>query len=782
MSSADEEGSAADDARDPDSDGRYQNPDGREPSAAGREPTEAPHRPDTDGREPTDGLVVQMFSVHGLIRGRDLELGHDADTGGQTKYVVELTRALGQAPGVARVDLFTRWLDDPNLADDYAVPVERLGERSRIVRIKAGGARYRRKELLWPVLDEFVEGVLAFDRENDLRPDVVHGHYADGGYVALRLASLLGAPLVFTGHSLGRNKLEALKREGMDEDDIDRQYHIHDRIDVEEEVIRKADLVIASTNHELEQGYELYQDDVERHAKVIPPGIDVDTFYPYFYDLDEAIDPGPAIVGARVRMRQEIARFLNEPQKPLILALSRPDRRKNIDGLVRAYGEDKELQQIANLAIFAGVRKDITSMDDNEREVLTQLLLLMDRFDLYGRMALPKKHDPDTDVPVLYRIVAAGRGVFINPALIENFGITLLEAGASGLPVVSTRHGGPQEIIDTCHSGILIDARDTGQIQGALKHILVNREAWESYSENGVAGVREHYAWSAHAATYLDAVRELRRRIPDSQPSGWRSAAGARLRPGHRLLVSDIDGTLVAERAADPDADAALARLAEALRDARIGFALASGRSLESTLEVLEQHPFPKPEALICAVGSEIYYGSEAVPDRGYARYISHGWRLERVRQVLEGVTFLRPQPDDAQRPFKLSFFLKEGAPEDPGAALRDRLQAAGASATVIVSRATFVDVLPRRASKGRAIRYLVRKWGLDPADIVVAGDSGNDEGMLRAGYAAIVIGDADELQHLRGRRGLYFSQAALADGVAEGLRHHGLMLETSGA
>ena len=37
-----------------------------------------------------------------------LELGRDADTGGQVLYVVELAKALAQQPGVAQVDLVTR--------------------------------------------------------------------------------------------------------------------------------------------------------------------------------------------------------------------------------------------------------------------------------------------------------------------------------------------------------------------------------------------------------------------------------------------------------------------------------------------------------------------------------------------------------------------------------------------------------------------------------------------------------------------------------------------------
>src|SRR5690606_40624370 len=135
-----------------------------------------------------------------------------------------------------------------------------------------------------------------------------------------------------------------------------------------------------------------------------------------------------------------------------------------------------ELQHIANLAIFAGVRKDIEAMDDNEREVLTRMLLLMDRYDLYGRMALPKKHEPDTDIPVLYRIAAGRRGVFVNPALVENFGITLIEAGSSGLPGVSTDPRRPQGTIPPRRSGPPGHARHTPALQDAPRRPRVARE------------------------------------------------------------------------------------------------------------------------------------------------------------------------------------------------------------------------------------------------------------------------------------------------------------------
>ncbi|PJB05032.1 MAG: HAD family hydrolase, partial [Hydrogenophilales bacterium CG_4_9_14_3_um_filter_63_34] len=127
-------------------------------------------------------LNILLLSVHGLIRGHDLELGRDADTGGQTLYVVELARALAELPEVARVDLMTRRVADPQVSSDYAVPIEQLGPKARIVRIDAGPEGYIRKEELWDHLDSFADNALAFLRAEKLNPDIVHSHYADAGY------------------------------------------------------------------------------------------------------------------------------------------------------------------------------------------------------------------------------------------------------------------------------------------------------------------------------------------------------------------------------------------------------------------------------------------------------------------------------------------------------------------------------------------------------------------------------------------------------------------------
>lgn len=728
----------------------------------------------TTGSE--DGLYIQLFSIHGLIRSHNLELGRDADTGGQTKYMIELAQALGDDPRVKQVDLFTRLIDDKRVSDDYAQPVEAISERARIVRISCGGKQYKRKEILWKHLDEFVDKTLRFIRQENLSPDFVHGHYADAGYVASELAGFLGVPLIFTGHSLGRNKVQVLESAGMSYDEIDKHYNISHRIKVEEEVLRKADMVIASTNHEVKRGYELYEAHHSAHYQVIPPGINIDKFYPYYHD-DDPQERSEAAMQARVKMRDEINRFLNNVNKPLILAVSRPDKRKNIEGLVTAYGLDKELQSMANLAIFAGVRKDISDMDDNEREVLTNLLLLMDKFDLYGKLALPKKHDPGTEIPALYRLTAATGGVFINPALVENFGITIIEASSSGLPVVSTDHGGPQDIMENCNSGILINSRNTEEIQAALKKILTDSDLWREYSNNGINGVRKHYSWTSHADTYLSKLEPI---LADADDKDRQVTAGKQLIKNDFLLLADIDDTIIRyPEEGEPKSDAVEAGLAQ-LRDVleqrdQIGFGLVTGRSQESVKALLTNNDLPQPDVIISSAGSEIYYGKKLRLDRGYEKHISYQWKPHRIRQALEHLDFLRPQEDEAQRPFKVSYYLEDNS--DYLAAVHHHLSEAKLRYSLVYSSGQFLDILPQRASKGKAIRYLSYKWSIAPKRIAVAGDSENDEEMLRGSFRGIVVGNHDgSLEHLRNQRYIYFAENSYAQGILEGLKHYGFV------
>lgn len=126
------------------------------------------------------------------------------------------------------------------------------------------------------------------------------------------------------------------------------------------------------------------------------------------------------------------------------------------------------------MLIVAGNRDDIDDLDEGAQEVFHELLVAIDRYDLYGKVALPKHHQRG-EVPLIYRIAAASGGVFVNPALTEPFGLTLIEAAASSLPIVATEDGGPRDIIGNCQNGFLIDPLEPTTISSALCQLLTDR-------------------------------------------------------------------------------------------------------------------------------------------------------------------------------------------------------------------------------------------------------------------------------------------------------------------
>jgi len=701
-----------------------------------------------------DGLYVLSLSVHGLVRGSDIELGRDADTGGQVSYVVDQARALAAHPNVARVDLVTRQIDDARVAGSYARPFERLADGARIVRLPFGPARYLRKESLWPHLDELLDGLTRHVQRVGQVPDVVHGHYADAGLVAAELAKLLGLPCFFTGHSLGRIKRERLLAAGKDEAVLEERYRLTQRIEAEERALEMASVVIASTRQEIDEQYQAYDHYDPDEMLVIPPGIDLDRFSPPGDDW-----PEPAIA-------LELARFLADPAKPLVLALARPDERKNFEGLVEAFAGSQTLRSQANLVIVVGTRDDIRELPKDAQRVLTRLLLLIDRHDLHGSVAYPKSHDP-ADVPELYRLAARSGGVFVNPALTEPFGLTLLEAAASGLPVVATNDGGPRDILAACRNGLLVDANDPADIRRGIEEALASPSQWQAWSSSGAAAVHERYTWTNHARRYVEEVQLA---------LGSLHVAGAppprtRMPIVDRLLVVDLDDTL----SGDGDARRALlARLDEA--GDRVGFGIATRRSLESARARLRELDVRPPDVLITGTGTALHYGRHLAADQSWERQIRERWDREAVERALAGVRDLRPGGAREQTRYRLRYRVVDGG-EVSLAAIRRRLRTRGVHAAAIADDASHIDVIPVRASPGLAIRFLCFKWNLPPSRLLAAGDSGHDVSLLTGETLGVVVGShTPELEALRGRRRVFFAPGRYAQGVLDGIAHYGFL------
>ncbi len=704
--------------------------------------------------EPTKNLKIALISLHGLIRARDPELGRDADTGGQVKYVLELARELAAHDRVREVEILTRQVVDPMVDDDYALPVERICDNARIVRIPFGPKRYLRKESLWPYIELFIDQTLPHFKRTGI-PDIIHGHYADGGLAGAQLARLLHVPFVFTGHSLGRIKRQRLSEANANSGLLEKKYNFTNRIEAEEIALETAAMVVTSTSQEVQQQYELYDHYVPGRMEVIPPGVNLASFSPPGIDWEY-----PAVAN-------ELSRFLRDPEKPVIMTMARPDERKNLEVLVRVFGQSKQLQDMANLVMILGTRDDLGVLPRAQRAVIQNVLYLIDRYDLYGKVAYPKTHMPN-DVPELYRLAARSKGLFVNPALTEPFGLTLLEAGASGLPIIATNDGGPRDIIANCRNGLLIDPTDETAIEHALLRGLTEPDQWEAWSANGIAGTRKHYSWSNHVNRYLRDLHDILDHA--SLSSNINQPITRRLPDFDRLIITDLDNTLTGD-------DEALSAFKELITsNEHIGFGVATGRRLDIAMNLIEELQLPRPDLIDTDVGTQIHYGENLTPDRSWQKSIGYAWKPNEIRELLASLKGLSPQGEPHQSDYKISY--KIDTTVSPGVArIKKKLREAGLRAKVVSSHGVYLDIIPVRGGSDLSIRHVLWKWGFAPEHVLVAGDSGNDAGMLLGRTLGVVVANhSKELNRLRNRPRIYFAKASHAAGILEGIEYYNFL------
>ena len=699
-------------------------------------------------------MFIMHVALQGCLRAGTIEYGLTADTGGHIRYLLDLVRHVAARPEVTRQEVVTRGFRDEGLGDAYAVPSEAMPEGATLVRLFGDTDAYLAKEDLHREHAALADALVAHIEAADERPDLLHAHYADGGEVARRAGARLGIPYVFTAHSLGRVKAEAcgvpMAPRRVPEGDSD----LARRVRTEERVIAGAARIVASSRDEAERQYGLYASADPAKIAVNPPGSDLRP-----QDAPHGFAPS-----ARDAAPGDLARFLTDPSKPPLLALARPVRKKNLTGLIEAYGQSPALQDAANLVIYAGTRGDIEDQEPENREVLKDLLCLIDRYDLWGRVALPKTHEPD-DVPAIYAYAARAGGVFVNPALNEPFGLTLLEAAAAGLPVVATASGGPVDIVERCANGVLVDPTDPEAIAAGALSLLRDDAAWSACAAAGIAACA-YYDWGRHADDYLALCRRV---IAPARPPV------VERRPRPFILASDIDNTLTGDRAAL----GAFGRWQA--RDALHTFAIATGRSLHGAIEVLRDWGAPRPDVMITSVGSEIYYARaetdtasgpsdyDLVTDEHWLRYIDHGWDWVRVFEAAMAFGGLTPQTPQEQRRFKVSFMVRDRG--DLVERLRAHLRAVGLQVNVIYSHGEFLDILPARASKGHALEYLRARLRLPPGTTIAAGDSGNDDLLLRAASHPVLVSNySAELDAVARLDRTYVASFPHAAGVLEGI------------
>lgn len=482
--------------------------------------------------------TVLMVSPHGWFAQEGV-LGKP-DTGGQVTYVLDQARAietyiqdqfkasgLDEAP---RIIILTRLIPD---AEGTTCNVRREkifgSDNTWIVRVPFRDSaaevvpQWISRFQIWPYLEQFAEDsreIIAGELSG--KPDLIVGHYSDGNLVAHRLAEDWGCTHGACVHALEKTKYLF---SDMHWADMEQDYNFSIHFTADLIGYNSADFIVSSSYREVggtatEMGmiesYELFSmpglyrvqsgfdPRLARH-NIVPPGASEEHFFPNHEHerrapaVAEAIksrylgaDPGEGSIGV-----------LNNPALPVIFAMARMDKIKNIPGLVEMYGRSATLRGKANLLLVSSVN-DVTQSEDHEEiEEIRRTQELIEEFDLAGSVRWVAARLDKVETGEIYRVIADGKGVFAQPALMETFGLTVVEAMVCGLPVVVTCYGGPAEIVVPGESGAVEDPNAHQAFAAALETIVTDDDLWTAYAAAGIERVRTAFTWSSHAKKLL---------------------------------------------------------------------------------------------------------------------------------------------------------------------------------------------------------------------------------------------------------------------------------------
>lgn len=490
---------------------------------------------------------IAIISPHGFF-GQEKVLGRP-DTGGQVVYILDQVRALEKE---MRNRLYEQGLTDIN---------PRIVVLTRLIPESEGTSCHERKENIsrtensyilrvpfrssagevvphwisrfeiWPYLERFAEDagqeLLA---ELNGRPDLVVGNYSDGNLVATLISHKLGITQCNIAHALEKAKYLYSDLYWQDNDP---NYHFSCQFTADIIAMNAADFIITSTYQEIAGTednpgqYESYTtftmpnlyrvidgiDVYDPKFNIVSPGADPEIYFPAtekkrrFRELHEEI--ADLVFGGH---RHEQSRgILADPEKPIILTMARLDRIKNLTGLVDLYGASSELRDRANLLVIGGYINPDHSEDAEEIDQIHRMHFLFDTHDLEPQVRWLGMHLKKEIAGELYRFIADRRGIFVQPALFEAFGLTVIEAMVSGLPTFATCFGGPMEIIEQGVSGFHIDPNNGDAIARQLADFFRQCKEepgyWDKISRGGLARVKAKYTWDLYAERMMTFAR-----------------------------------------------------------------------------------------------------------------------------------------------------------------------------------------------------------------------------------------------------------------------------------
>lgn len=411
-----------------------------------------------------------MVSTHGYVAANP-PLGA-ADTGGQVVYVLELAKKLALLG--YEVDIWTRQFE--------AQPeMDAVNERVRVIRVPCGGPEFIPKEYLYESLAEWCVHALRFIKKHGLTYTFINSHYWDAGLAGQTLAEALQIPHLHTPHSLGLWKQRQMERDYPgDAAKFEKHYNFVRRIDEERRLFTNCSLVIATTPPQLDYIVEEYGVPSEK-VRMIPPGYDDTRFFP---------------VGAATResIRQRLG-F----QGNTILALGRLARNKGYDLLVDAFTCVAQRQPDARLHLAIGGDQ----MNPDEQRLLDELKEAIARTGFADRIQLGA-FVPEHELPDFYRAA----DIFVLCSRYEPFGMTAIEAMASGTPTVVTVHGGLYRALTFGRHALFADPFDREDLGLTIMKLFRHPRLRARLARMGAHKARGLFTWTGIAQQVVAAVEK----------------------------------------------------------------------------------------------------------------------------------------------------------------------------------------------------------------------------------------------------------------------------------
>ncbi|KAK4479260.1 hypothetical protein RD792_014771 [Penstemon davidsonii] len=466
---------------------------------------------------------IVIFSIHGYFGQADV-LGLP-DTGGQVVYILDQVKALEEElllrikqQGLnvkPQILVVTRLIPDAkgNKCNQEMEPIVNT-MHSHILRVPFN----TEKGVLGPWVSRF-----------DIYPYLERFSQAsaDGNLVASLVASKLGVTQGTIAHALEKTKYE-------DSDvkwkDLDSKYHFSCQFTADVIAMNAADFIITSTYQEI-AGSKNRIGQYESHVaftmpglyrvvsginvfdpkfNIASPGADQSIYFPFMEKKNRFTKFQPAIEELLFSKEDndEHIGFLADRKKPIIFSMARLDTVKNITGLTEWYGMNKRLRNLVNLVIVGGFFDPSKSKDREEMAEIKKMHALITKYQLKGQIRWIAAQTDRYRNSELYRCIADTKGAFVQPALYEAFGLTVIEAMNCGLPTFATNQGGPAEIIIDGVSGFHIDPNNgdesSNKIADFFEKCKVDTRYWNRISQAGLKRINECYTWKIYANKVLN--------------------------------------------------------------------------------------------------------------------------------------------------------------------------------------------------------------------------------------------------------------------------------------